>query len=166
MFSCFEYTAFLWKAKGRHGTHSPFAYWLVDKVARQNTAALTSDLRQLTSNKTRKFIAKLKGALAAYQLVWHPIQNDLSQLNVKEGTPAIYLFSEAELPLLLAQLDTYKFHPDSMLILLDLHKLKNKSQWNLLISNPCFHFTADAYFFGLLSLKPGQAKQHFFLKLA
>ena len=36
MFRCIEYTAFLWKAKGRHGTHSPFAYWLVDVVGRLN----------------------------------------------------------------------------------------------------------------------------------
>ncbi|MEY3100847.1 MAG: hypothetical protein RIS63_1751, partial [Bacteroidota bacterium] len=35
MFRCIEYTAFLWKAKGRHGTHSPFAYWLVDQVIGQ-----------------------------------------------------------------------------------------------------------------------------------
>ena len=66
MFRCLEYTAFLWKAKGRHGTHSPFAYWLVDEVLRQKQPLNKPEFSEIPGKKTKNFLNKLQQCLAHY----------------------------------------------------------------------------------------------------
>ena len=159
MFRCFEYTAFLWKAKGRHGTHSPFAYWLVAVVAKQKVAQKIS-LPLHIPKKTRTFIAQLCTELPQHQLRYFKPNEDLA------SSPCICIISPEQLPNFEEVFQHQFIHPESIFILLEPHAKANQQYWQNLYAAQTFHFTADCYFFGLLSQRPGQAKEHFYLKLS
>lgn len=160
MFRCIEYTAFLWKAKGRHGTHSPFAYWLADVVAGQPEIDEVSIPLDIASKKTRQFIAKLQNVLAEHQLSPFDLTAE------KPSKPFIYILALDQQPHVEAVLQHQLWHPETILVVLN-PKAKNKRHhWQKLCQMEVFHFTADCYFFGLLSPRPGQAKEHFYLKLS
>jgi hypothetical protein len=160
MFRCIEYTAFLWKAKGRHGTHSPFAYWLVDVVGRLKTQKEESFAQQIKSKKTRQFVAKLCQALTEHQLFVFELPDQNS------SKPCIYIIEPDLLPSFEHVFQHQFIHPASIFILLEPHAKANQQYWQNIYANKTFHFTADCYFFGLLSPRPGQAKEHFYLKLS
>ncbi|MEY4803825.1 MAG: hypothetical protein RL331_338 [Bacteroidota bacterium] len=160
MFRCIEYTAFLWKAKGRHGTHSPFAYWLVDVVGRLNTPKEVPFTRQIKCKKTRQFVAKLSQALSEYQLYL------FESTDQNSSKPCICILTHDQLPHFETALPHQLWHPETIFVVLN-PKAKNKRyHWQKLCQMEIFHFTADCYFFGLLSPRPGQAKEHFYLKLS
>lgn len=69
---------------------------------------------------------------------------------------------EKEVLKILAHLE---LHPESIILLPASILRLNKAEWKDLCAHPGFHFSADAWYFGLLSRRPQQAKQHFLLKL-
>lgn len=165
MFRCLEYTAFLWKAKGRHGTHSPFAYWLVDTVARQSKAVINPEFNQISCKKTRIFASQLHASLPDYQI--HTTLNEQLDSNNEHirPLPGIYFLSSDDLHQMKQTTAFQAFHPTSIFVLLDLHSSKTSGAWQELVSEISMHFTADCHYFGLFSLRPGQVKQHFYLKI-
>lgn len=165
MFRCIEYTAFLWKAKGRHGTHSPFAYWLADQVVGQKPVIKQQLFTSITCVRTRNFLNKLSTAIPHFQILI--TDESERQLSIMRGgqEPCIYIQSSAQLKQLVDQINFETLHPDSIFVIYEPRRRKQKSNWQALIENQQFHFTADCFYFGLLSPKPGQAKQHFHLKL-
>mgnify|MGYP000014369677 CR=1 FL=1 len=160
MFRCFEYTAFLWKAKGRHGTHSPFAYWLADGVAGQKIKQEISLPIDIKSKKSRQFISKLSHLLAAYEL------RHFSQNEENPSKPYIYILGPAQLHNFEATLPLHSCHPETIFVIADPRAKNNKHHWQNICKSQDFHFTADCYYFGLLSPRPGQVKEHFYLKLS
>jgi hypothetical protein len=164
MFSSLEYTAFLWKAKGRHGTHSPFAYWLVDQISGQKTITLRSEIANIESKKTRLFLAKLLHILPNYAL--YTIEDLIPKQCDKNFEVGIYVFSCQQMSAYIDEGQIELTHPDSIFIIWDHRKKGNKAHWQHTCNSTFLHFSADCYHFGLVSLKPGQAKQHFYLKLA
>lgn len=56
-------------------------------------------------------------------------------------------------------------HPDTIFIVTDHKERNNIKAWAALTKEEQFHFSSDCFYFGLLSPKPGQAKQHFLLNL-
>ncbi|MEY5000828.1 MAG: hypothetical protein RLZZ211_864 [Bacteroidota bacterium] len=165
MFRCLEYTAFLWKAKGRHGTHSPFAYWLVDTVSRQSKAIINPKFSQISCKKTRIFLSQLHASLPDYQTHTTLKEKIDSNDQHNEPAPGIYLLSTDDLRQLKQTTAFQAYHPSSIFVLLDLRTSKANGAWQELISENDMHFTADCHYFGLLSLRPGQVKQHFYLKI-
>lgn len=165
MFRCIEYTAFLWKAKGRHGTHSPFAYWLVDGVARLPKASINLNSNGIRSKKTNVFIDKLNRALPQYAI--KIIGKKGAEIgNISDLEPQIIVF-EAPLDVdCCQQILESRFHPESMIILPQSANKKDRRLFEQLYANARFHFTANCFHFSILSPRPGQAKQHFYLKLA
>ncbi len=165
MFRCIEYTAFLWKAKGRHGTHSPFAYWLVDQVAGQKPVMKQQLFTNIRCMRTRNFLNKLHMAIPHFQILI--TDESARQLCIKRTVqePCIYIQSSAQLIQFMDQINFELLHPDSIFVIYEPQPRKHKSNWQALIENQQFHFSADCFYFGLLSPKPGQAKQHFHLKL-
>jgi hypothetical protein len=165
MFRCLEYTAFLLKAKGRHGTHSPFAYWLVDVVARQKQLCSNQDFSAISSKKTKNFLNKLQHSLPDYPIFISMQKEDLP-LNIMNGKePGLFIIG-ADLPLFFLEASNLDLlHPDSIFVILDHQQPVNRFKWRALIALPQIHFSADCFDFGLLSPRPGQAKEHFYLKL-
>ena len=165
MFRCLEYTAFLWKAKGRHGTHSPFAYWLADVVARQKQFHRHQDFSAIPSKKTKNFLNKLKHSLPDYPIFISEQKEDLHRNILNGKQPGLFIL-DADVPLFFLEASNLDLlHPDSIFVILDHHHAANKIKWQALIAQPQFHFSADCFDFGLLSPRPGQAKEHFYLKL-
>lgn len=165
MFRCLEYTAFLWKAKGRHGTHSPFAYWLADVVSRQKQVLGHQDFSAVHSEKTKNFLNKLQHYLPDYPIFISEQIDDLHQNIFNSNEPGLFILG-ADLPLFFLEASNSDLlHPDSIIVILEPHQACNMSNWQALIELPQFHFSADCYYFGLLSPRPGQAKEHFYLKL-
>ena len=165
MFRCIEYTAFLWKANGRHGTHSPFAYWLVDQVAGQKPVMKQQLFTNITCKRTRNFLNKLHMAIPHFQILI--TDESARQLCIKRTVqePCIYIQSSAQLIQFMDQINFELLHPDSIFVIYEPQPEKQNINWQALIENQQFHFSADCFYFGLLSPKPGQAKQHFHLKL-
>lgn len=165
MFRCFEYTAFLWKAKGRHGTHSPFAYWLVDVVNRQKQISSHQVFSAVHCKKTKKFLNKLQHYLPVYPIVISEQMDGLHRNIFNSQQPGLFILG-TDLPVFFLEASNIELlHPDSIIVILEPHQALNKSKWQALIELPQFHFSADCFDFGLLSPRPGQAKEHFYLKL-
>ena len=165
MFRCFEYTAFLWKAKGRHGTHSPFAYWLVDHVNRQKAAHSKQDFTVITSKKTKRFLHKLSQCLSHYQIINLTQGADTLTKSLNTKAPGMIVLHPEQLGAFEAQVAFEQLHPDSILVILEPHRRPNQDIWRASVQHPALHFSADCFDFGLLSPRPGQAKEHFYLKL-
>jgi hypothetical protein len=165
MFRCLEYTAFLWKAKGRHGTHSPFAYWLIDIVARQKPIQNNQDFSKISAKKTKNFLNKLHCCLPHYPIFITELEDELHR-NISIGhEPGLFIPGPDLILFFLEASNLDLLHPDSIIVILEPHQAGNKSNWHALKELPHFHFSADCFDFGLLSPRPGQAKEHFYLKL-
>jgi hypothetical protein len=161
VFNWFEFTAFIWKAKGRHGTHSPFAYFLVDIVRPQKVPFKKRGNSSGPQKKTDLFLEKLMSALPDFELVhlqtekqrFSDQKKQLIRIEEKVGKEVLKILPQLEL------------HPESIILLPASILRLNKAEWKDLCAHPRFHFSADAWYFGLLSRRPQQAKQHFLLKL-
>ncbi len=162
MLSCFEFTAFIWKAKGRHGTHSPFAYFLVDVVRRVKVDPDNHVVQVVGKCKTAHFIAQLSTSLPDFEFVLFSGDKTIISAQKKQ----LIFFDHQKSQTSINCIYQFALHPESIVIISAQHIRKQKQDWKVLCENLNFHFSADAWFFGLLSLRPHQAKQHFLLKLA
>lgn len=167
MFNCIAYLNFYLKAKGRHGTHSPFAYWLVDVVARAKMKSTHFRDSLAINKKTTHFIQKLAHALPDFRLEqFNRINSEKSKITYLLE-PHILFLSEENFIFFKSWYSNIDFHPQTLVILSGHRTSKiNKNIWNELCGASTFHFSADCFHFGILSPKPGQAKQHFYLKLS
>lgn len=161
MFNWLEFTAFIWKAKGRHGTHSPFAYFLVDVVRSKKV-----DLKILENNngpqrKTNVFQEQLMNALPDFELLHFQTEKQLISDQKKQLIRIADKLGKEDLKII-AHLE---LHPESIILIPASIIRLYKAEWKELCAHMNFHFSADAWYFGLLSWRPQQAKQHFLLKL-
>jgi hypothetical protein len=185
-----EIIKYTWKAKGRHGIHSPFVYDLVDicfkiPVSKNNTTKC-SELTEVHSSALSCLI-QLSKHLKYSSIITEPtIQMDIEtfmkdlhgQAKVlglshfdkveKEIQSSIVLLkAEAENASLLDQAN--KFLPlidEHSILLIDGIRTNDSvfSEWQQLLSNTEFHFSADIYQFGLLAKRSFQEKEHFVLR--
>ena len=84
-------------------------------------------------------------------------------LGIKE--PSIMILWTEQLAEFKEQIGFEILHPDTILVILEPHRSSNKIVWQGIVAHPTIHFSADCFDFGLLSPRPGQAKEHFSLKL-
>jgi hypothetical protein len=185
-----EIIKYTWKAKGRHGIHSPFVYDLVDicfkiPVSKNNTTKC-SKLTAVHSSALSCLI-QLSKHLKYSSIITEPkIQMDIESLmkdlhgqakvqglshfdNLEKEIQSsiVLLKTESENVSLLDQAN--KFLPlidEHSILLIDGIRTNDSvfSEWQQLLSNTEFHFSADLYQFGLLAKRSFQEKEHFVLR--
>lgn len=178
----FDYLKYALKAKGRHGTHSPFVYLFVEEVLRKPKSPIQS-FKHL--DKSNKILIRLISFLKVETLY------TLSNSNIQQKEMIQMLFPKLDLKVVEAINEIKLF--DNALLLLDLNDLdytsctalkniKNQANFSVFISaihnqakqqetweqlRNLFNFpmSLDFWIGGLLIQDPSfKVKQHFVLK--
>ena len=160
-----EYARYRWKAKDRHGVHSPFAYALSEKVLNN-----TSDSKQHTTNQQKWLSSKYQALLDRVTAYYN--YNNIYCLTADDNTT----ISDQDMFLLKADkpgnwvrlLNKYytSLSSDGAVLIAGIHKTKRHSaKWRRLYNHPKVMMSFDLYGVGLLFFKKEfKEKQHFVLK--
>ena len=184
-----EIIKYTWKAKGRHGIHSPFVYDLVDQCFRiplKNKSHLPFFGKNLPTAKRLKLITQLAKHLEAKELasnesnrhdINHFLQmeglscavqhlSEINQENLVELKLVYFSIAHPSLNDFSPLINLLKVLNDQSLIILDGIRCSDEHLkfWMELCAEKSIHFTADLYSLGLLSKRPQQEKEHFVLR--
>ncbi len=186
----FEIIKYTWKAKGRHGIHSPFVYDLVDicfripvskiiydRAAKKMDLPLSSVrlLLQLCKHLNYSHIItdtaeinELKTAVQQCEFSADVIYIEEMGIQKMETTPTL-IFMRCDSvtgPIFEKVSEMAPFlDENTFVILCGIRNNKNSwNEWNKLVSFSSFHFTADMNQQGILSKRSFQEKEHFVLR--
>ena len=155
-----EYLKYKWKAKGRHGTHSPFVYALVEDVLlnSKQEASRTAP----TFPKVDVYYQKLLQRIARY---YH--YESVLSLPGDSTTGQLYdilLIDAADTGQLAEYLNALQ--KDGMVLVTNIHTTAARSAaWQAVCANEGVRMSIDLYGTGLLFFKQEfKEKQHFVLQ--
>ena len=163
--SFIEYLKYRWKAMGRHGTHSPFVYDLIEQVV------LNKDVID------REYIVSCPKLALEYENLISRIAAHYKYLEIQrmpvEGDPVkqyadMLLLGSAKPLQWVAMMNEYSYllRNNSAVIAVDIHSSPEHSKgWQQLCADPMVRMSIDLYGIGVLFFKKEfKATQHFVLK--
>ena len=160
--SFIEYLKYQWKAKGRHGTHSPFVYDLIDNVLLDKDYIRKEDVIQCpaVALKYENLICRIAVYYNYKDIVQLPgaIQINTADLLIINGQPNEWaaLFNE----------HIHCLKNESAVIITGIHKTPaHSTAWKKIATHDNVRMSIDLYGIGLLFFKEEfKENQHFILK--
>ena len=181
-----EFIKYKWKAKGKHGIHSPFIFSLVEKGIQseltdsnfqsQNSKNLHFEqfvFKLLRYFKTQNIFIDEKKELTDWETFFRKnfsslkIQLNLKELNKSSKNSSFDLIFISNSNQLLEKLLTLKPYSKNETVFLIEGIRSNKyifEDWRKLCEMKTFHVSIDFFQSGLLIMRSQQEKEHFTLK--
>ena len=187
---CIEIIKYTWKAKGRHGIHSPFVYDLLDNcfkipVSKEKIIGISTKIK-LHENTLRCLMQLSKHLKFNTLLTETRLQTDIEGLANERTIPYVVqdlsffdqLEKEKHASVILLTTDTRNVDilnkvnellpllDENSLILIDGIRANDLtfSEWKQLKEKTEFHFSADVFHFGILAKRSFQEKEQFILR--
>ncbi len=157
-----EYLKYKWKAKGRHGTHSPFVYALIEDVLLNNKQDVNRTALSFpqVDGYYQKLLQRIAGYYGYQSLLTVPTNGAIP-------TPQLYdiLLVDAEHANSLFQY-IKALQQDGMVVVANIHTTVARSMaWRAICANEEVRMSIDLYGTGLLFFKQAfKEKQHFVLQ--
>ena len=185
-----EIIKYTWKAKGRHGIHSPFVYDLLDNcfkipVSKEKIIGISTKIK-LHENTLRCLMQLSKHLKFNTLLTETRLQTDIEvlakELNIPSDIQNLSFFDQLEkekhASVILLTTDTRNddilnkvnellpLLDENSLILIDGIRANDLafSEWKQLKEKTEFHFSADVFHFGILAKRSFQEKEQFILR--
>ena len=161
-----EYVKYRWKAKDRHGIHSPFAYDLSEKVLSKRSDASPSGKHTKETWLPAKYLRLLHNVTAYYQY------NNLYFVSTDEPSEIPFqdmlLFKSDKPGNWVRHFNKYlsRLSENGAVLIAGIHNSKRHSaKWQRLHNHPKVFMSVDLYGVGILFFKKEfKEKQHFILK--
>lgn len=182
-----DYLLHRFKAKNRHGLHSPFVYRLVDEVIYDFPAKkvydeiekLHSDSKTETPPKVDQLLYRLVDDLKPANITVLGPVNDVTKLYLQKAAPEINtdLDNSKRLDFVLIDTDEKeqalkyfedclpKVYDNTVLVLNGIYKDDSMKQaWHEIKLNPKVMVTVDLFWIGLVFFRGGQVKEDFWIR--
>lgn len=187
---CIEIIKYTWKAKGRHGIHSPFVYDLLDNcfkipVSRDKIIGVSTKIK--VHGNTLRCLMQLSKHLKFNTLLTETrLQTDIeglaNELSIPSNIQNLSFFNQLEKEqhasiilvtadhrndgILTKVNDLLPLLDENSLILIDGIRANDRaySEWKQLKEKTEFHFSADVFHFGILAKRSFQEKEEFILR--
>jgi hypothetical protein len=157
-----EYIKYSWKARGRHGTHSPFVYDFVEAVLQDRGNMVIADpvVYSGLSEGNSTLLNRIRQHYDYRSVRWLPDDH------VADADIVVMPTQE---PLLWASLAKHNFQllkRDSLVFVANIHDTAvHTHEWNSMRKMPAVKMSIDLYGAGLLLFKEQfKEQQHFILK--
>ena len=187
---CIEIIKYTWKAKGRHGIHSPFVYDLLDNcfkipVSKEKIIGISTKIK-LHENTLRSLMQLSKHLKFNTLLTETRLKTDIevlaNELSIPSDIQNLSFFDQLEkeqhASIILLTADTRNddiltkvnellpLLDENSLILIDGIRANDRafSEWKQLKEKSEFHFSADVFHFGILAKRSFQEKEQFILR--